>query len=360
MIARSTTGIRSPIKNPLGWPTKRGSLVTGGLLVTAKHRISWALLFCLAAASCASQDLEDTALPAPASVETEAVQEEPDRPVDYTGLIEAWIADAATASAHGPSTLVRFATLSRDPAVGGDRECVPPFADLLVDDPTALADGTVEAVSADAYRLVAGDATIDLVVRNDRVFHQQGCSGSSELLARAEAEAEALSSEEALDETAPAGSEPAAQPAPQRQTAPAPEPAPSAPATRTPETATPTPDPGPAAPVSHHLLGTVVQTLVPASSTCDHPDPNGRIGTIPPAQVVAKDAAGAIVAIEHPTVPGVLRPVGPSFVCEYQFRMELPDSPAYTFELDNEDPLVVSRSELASMDWKLNLLQFEH
>ena len=62
--------------------------------------------------------------------------------------------DAGTASTHGLATLVRFVTASRDPTVEGDRECGPPFPDLLANEPSALADVDIQAVSADMYRLV--------------------------------------------------------------------------------------------------------------------------------------------------------------------------------------------------------------
>ena len=172
------------------------------------------VLLGLAAASCAAPDVNTATEQRP--VEVGVVPDKSDHSVDHTALVEAWAVDAGTASAQDPSTLLRFVTVSRDPAVGGDRECVPPFANVLADDPKSLADATVQAASADAYRVVAETVSIDVIVRGDRVFHQQGCGGSQELLAQAEAaEAAARAPQEPAEDAAPLAPV-AAEPAPEQ------------------------------------------------------------------------------------------------------------------------------------------------
>ena len=102
--------------------------------------------------------------------------------------IETWVKEATAAAGHGAATLLRFAIATRHPEADRTRECVPPFAGALRDDPAALADPDVVSVGDGRYRVGGTNVSVEVAVTSGRAMHLERCGGPDELLAEADKE----------------------------------------------------------------------------------------------------------------------------------------------------------------------------
>jgi len=121
---------------------------------------------------------------------------------DGHALVVAWARDATHAARNGPGVLLRFALGSREPGLVTDTECIPGFAGILRQDPEALAEASVTRQGDGTFRVRGTELRVDLVVRDGRVGHLDGCGGPTSLHAEAEAQAEQEQRERAAEQAA--------------------------------------------------------------------------------------------------------------------------------------------------------------
>ena len=121
---------------------------------------------------------------------------------DGHALVVAWARDATHAARNGPGVLLRFALGSREPGLATDPGCVPGFAGVLRQDPEALAEASVTRQDDGTFRVRGTDLRVDVVVRDGRVGHLDGCGGPTSLHAEAEAEQRRRAAEQAAADLA--------------------------------------------------------------------------------------------------------------------------------------------------------------
>jgi hypothetical protein len=109
-------------------------------------------------------------------------------PVDGHALVTAWADEATLAARNGPSVLLRFASVSRQPGLVAEPDCVPPFAGVLRDDAEALADASVTRQGDGTYAVRGVDLRVNVAIEDGRAGHLDGCGGPASLRDEAEDE----------------------------------------------------------------------------------------------------------------------------------------------------------------------------
>ena len=192
-----------------GWARATG---VGEQMVTRSRSVIAILVMLSAAAGCGvverAAGVDPTPVPGP-TADADALATGTSAPPaaapsadDGHAQVVAWAQDATYAARNGPGVLLRFASGSREPGLVTDPGCIPGFAGILRRDPEALAEASVTRQEDGTFRVRGTDLRVDVVVRDGRVGHLDGCGGPASLRTEAEQEQRQAAAEQAAAEQA--------------------------------------------------------------------------------------------------------------------------------------------------------------